>query len=672
MKRINLVNIKQGTASVPKFSNGNTLPLTQLPFAMAAFCPQTNGECGNWFYNPDSRSLEGVRLTHQTSPWIGDYGTFLMLPQTDIPCEEMHNRWSGYRPSEAILRPDYLKLNFLRSQCVFELTPTERGAYIRLNFALADKKWFSLLKVSGDFSAEIRKDGKQIVGYTNGMTPCKAVDFKMYFVIEFSSNVCDLENSVITDKGLHIALKNSNTEAQIAISYISEEQALLNLKQDNVGGFDNACKNAEKIWEEKLSLIEIETENKQIRDTFYSCLYRVHLFPNKAYEINEKGEEIHYCAEDGKIYNGKRYTGNGFWDTYRTVYPLFAIICPDLYREMLEGFVADFRDGGWLPRWTAMGAMDCMPSTLIDAVIADAAVKGIIDGELLETAYKGMLKHAENNSEQRCYGRNGAEAYRKLGYVPSDLEKESVNLTLDAAYGDYCIAEIAKILGDTEKEEQYRKLSLNYKNLFDKQTGFMRVRNSNGEMEETFDPFSWGGGYTEGSAWQNSFAVPHDVEGLAELYGGREEFFKKIDELFAALPIYRVGTYGMEIHEMTEMAAQDFGQCAISNQPSFHIPYIYAALGCPEKSANIINRLCFECFNSGEKGFPGDEDNGTMAAWYIFSILGFYPYCPGKAEYLNVGKMLVTKAKICGKDWNPNDFGAKIPYSNFLNNLKGK
>ncbi len=666
MSKIELVNIKQGTASVPKFSNGNTLPLTQLPFAMAAFCPQTDGDKGNWFYHPTSRSLDGVRLTHQPSPWIGDYGTFLMLPQAYTPCEEVYNCWSGYRPEEAVLRPDYLRLKFLRSNCVFELTPTERGAFIKLNFEKDAPKWLSLLRISGEFSAEINADGTLVTGYTTAMTDSKAVNFKMYFVYKFKNGACNVEKSVVSDKAFHISLNDSAVEAQLAISYISAEQALQNLKSEDTGSFTSAHENAVNLWEEKLSLIEIETKDEKILKTFYSCLYRVHLFPNKAFEIDSKGNKIHYCAETGEILNGIRYTGNGFWDTYRTVYPLFAIIEPEVYREMLEGFVQDYRDGGWLPRWTAMGAVNCMPSTLIDAVIADAAVKGIADGELLKTAFEGMIKHAESDSKQRCYGRNGAVAYTKLGFVPCDLEKESVNLTLDAAYGDYCIAEIAKILGDSETEAKYRKSARNFKNLFDKEWGFMRVRNSNGEFEPTFDPFSWGGGYTEGSAWQNSFAVPHDVEGLAELYGSREKFLAKIDELFAAEPEYRIGTYGAEIHEMTEMASVDFGQCAISNQPSFHIPYIYAALGNMKRSANIVEKLCRECFDSCDSGFPGDEDNGTMAAWYIFSVLGFYPYCPGKAEYVNVGKMLVDKAIICGKEWNSEKFDNKIPYSVFF------
>ncbi len=665
MEKTDLVNVKQGTASVPKFSNGNTLPLTQLPFAMAAFCPQTDGQAGNWFYHPESHSLDGVRLTHQTSPWIGDYGALLIFPQTDIPCEEDYNSWSGYRPEDAVLRPDYLKVKFLRSQCEFELTPTERGAYIRLKYASDYKKWFTVKNISGMFSAQVSDDGKLITGYTTCMTNSKAINFKMYFAIEFTANVCSAESAVLSEKAFHIEINRKDIEAQLAVSYISKEQALQNLKNENTGDFEAARKTAEKIWREKLSLIEIETQNEKLLKTFYSCLYRVHLFPNKAYEIDKNGREVHYSPETGAIYTGKRYTGNGFWDTYRTVYPLLSVISPDVYSEMLEGFIADYKEGGWLPRWTAMGAMDCMPSTLIDAVIADAAVKGIIDGELLKTAYEGMLKHAEHNSEQRCYGRNGAEAYRKLGFVPCDLEKESVNLTLDAAYGDFCIAEIAKILGDHENEEKYRKSSLNYRNLFDKESGFMRVRDSRGKTKEDFDPFSWGGGYTEGSAWQNSFAVPHDTEGLAELYGGKEPFLRKIDEIFAAPAIYRVGTYGMEIHEMTEMAAADFGQCAISNQPSFHLPYIYAVMGETGKSAYWVKRLCTEAFDSSERGFPGDEDNGTMAAWYIFSVLGIYPYCPGKAEFVNTGKMLADSVKICGKEFNAAGYGNTVPYGIF-------
>ena len=307
-----------------------------------------------------------------------------------------------------------------------------------------------------------------------------------------------------------------------------------------------------------------------------------------------------------------------------------------------------------------------MPSTLIDAVICDGAVKGFIDKADLETALEGMIHHSEKNSGKRNFGRNGAEIYCKLGYVPYDEEKESVNLTLDAAYGDWCIAEIAKILGKTDTESKYRKRALNYQNLFDKETGFMRAKNKKGEFRPDFTPFGWGRDYTEGSAWQTSFAVPHDIEGLAELYGGREKLLEKIDELFAAPPEYEVIGYGSEIHEMTEMAAVDFGQCAISNQPSFHIPYIYSALGDVEKTAYWVRKLCDNAFSYENDGFPGDEDNGTTAAWFIFSVLGLYPFCPGKPEFVK-GVKQVEKAFIGEKELDINRFSSNnIQYKDLI------
>ena len=378
-------------------------------------------------------------------------------------------------------------------------------------------------------------------------------------------------------------------------------------------------------------------------------MYRTGLFPHKAYELHD-GKSVHYCPFDGSVRPGVRYTDNGFWDTYRTEYPLLARIARSEYAEMLEGFIADYRDGGWLPRWPSIGERGCMPSTLIDAVIADAAVKGIVRKELLETALEGMLKHANTDAPNEDLGRQGAGAYVKYGYVPKDIvDHDSVNLTLDAAYGDFCIAQVAHVLCKPEIEAQYRLRARNYKNIFDAQTGFMRGKKTDGTFDDDFDPYTWGGDYTEGSAWQSSFAVPHDVDGLAALYGGRDKLIAKLDELFAVPPLYNIGGYGCEIHEMTEMAAADFGQCAISNQPSFHLPYLFAVLGEPGKTAYWVRRLCEEAFSDADDGFPGDEDNGTTAAWYILSTLGIYDICPGKNETSRI-PMLCRSAKVLGKD----------------------
>ncbi|MBO5287179.1 MAG: GH92 family glycosyl hydrolase [Clostridia bacterium] len=654
MKRISKVNIKMGTSSVQRFSYGNTLPLTQLPFGMASFCPQSDGkgkEVNRWFYNPVYPYTEGIRLTHQPSPWIGDYGTFLMTPQNDVIADNGAEAWTGYK--ELCISPSYLALELIRSNSVFELTPTERGCAIRLTFKDERKSCLSILPTLGNYTFKLDKETNTLYGTNDGHSQDVAVKFKMYFVIRFQSGAVDFDNSYSKGKGkdacIHIALNQRSIEAKVAISYISHEMALESLERELAPFTFNALKKkGEDIWEEILSRIEITPESKKQERTFYSCMYRTFLFPRKAYEIKKDGTRVHYSPCDGKIRKGVRYIDNGFWDTYRTTFPLFSMIAREEYAEMLEGFVNDYLEGGWLPRWISIGEVGCMPSTLIDAVIAEAVVNGIGSNELWENALRGMLHHANNPSSEHRYGRNGIVEYLKYGYVPRDVEKESVNLTQDSAYGDWCIAVVADALGKKDLAKEYFERANNYKNIFDKKTGFMRGKDKNGKMADTFDILSWGGEYTEGSAWQNSFATPHDFNGLAELHGGKDKLIKKLDELFNTAPLYKVFGYNGEIHEMTEMAQVDFGQCAISNQPSFHIPFIYAELGKPEKTEYWVRRICTELFKAEIDGYPGDEDNGSMSAWYIFACLGRYPICPGRREHVTF-KPLLKGAKILGK-----------------------
>lgn len=678
MKYCDFVNTKQGSKSVHRFSNGNTLPLVQLPFGMAAFCPQTSDGNIRWYYHPDNRSFEGLRLTHQPSPWIADYGAVVfMLQKTPLKLDG-EDRWSGFRPQDTVLKPYYVKFDLLRTRSTFELTPTERCAKAIVSFEDGENNYFSVHSVKDSYNFEFCKDKNALYIKTNNCSGGEHKDFWEYVIVKFPDGAADcskiqrdeddaVEGTSVSgeDVAMHIHLTGKKTEIAIATSYISFEQAEINLNREiGMKAFDEIKTEGENIWENYLSRIEIEAKDEKQMKTFYSCMYRAFLYPHKCSEIDADGKEIHYCPHDGKINEGVRFTDNGFWDTYRTVYPFFSIVAKDEMKQMLKSYINEYRECGWLPRWLSIGEHGCMPSTLVDAVICDGAVKGMIDKADLETALEGMLKHSVTDAPESYFGRNGAEAYCKLGYVPYDLERESVNLTQDAAYGDWCIAEIAKILGKTDIENEYRKRAENYKNLFDKGTGFMRARNSQGAFRPDFTPNGWGRDYTEGSAWQNSFAVPHDIEGLAELYGGKEKLTEKIDELFAARPDYEIVGYGCEIHEITEMAAADFGQCAISNQPSFHIPYIYSALGNIEKSAYWAEKLCEEAFSYEDDGFPGDEDNGTMAIWYIFSVLGFYPFCPGKKEFVK-GKKQVRKSVINGKDFDADKFGAVIPYSEF-------
>jgi len=647
MSRLHLVNIKQGTKSVPRFSAGNTLPLIQRPFGMASFAPQTERR-GSWFYHPDAHSVEGIRLTHQPSPWIGDYGTVLMTPQNDLIADTAEGAWSGFRPRETVMTPAYLKLTFLRSNCVFELTPTERGAAVRLTFGDARPSVLSFLPVMGKYAYTLYPERNLIIGETDGQQNGSGKNFRMHFAVQFPEGSVNFDATrLVGDNSsettaLHVALKERCVEYTLATSYISAEQACLNLQRECTGRtFDTLLSENNAIWEEYLSRIDVrfdETGDDMLR-TFYTCLWRTFLFPHKCYELDADGNPIHYAPCDGSTRPGVRYTDNGFWDTARTVYPLFTLIARDEFAEMLEGFVNDYREGGWLPRWLSIGEVGCMPSTFIDCVIACAVANGIGDRKTWEDGLEGMLKHANHNGPEARFGRNGAESYVKYGYVPRDECRESVNLTLDAAYGDWCIAVIAEALGKTELVPEYMRRSKNYANLFDSETGFMRGRDTQGRMADDFDPIKWGGEYTEAAAWQTTFAVPHDIDGLAALFGGRDAMIAKLDALFATPPAYRCHGYGFEIHEMTEMAAVDYGQCAISNQPSFHLPYLYCALGQPEKATYWVHRMARETMSWADDGFPGDEDNGTTAAWYVFACLGMYPLCPGRKEMVHIDPM---------------------------------
>ena len=652
MQYLPLVNAKMGTKSVRRRSHGNTLPLTQIPFGMNSFCLQTQSQ-DSWFYYPEHEYLEGVRLTHMPSPWIDDYATVLMTPQNDVIANTAAAAWSGRRLSDTTEDPDYLAVTLLRSACRFELTPTARAAALRLTFLDERPSYLSFLPTKGSYDYRYDEVTSTLFIATDGGVRDRSVNHTAYIAVQFKPCDVDARGSYTVGEGttraFHLALKSRYVEARLGVSYISEQMAVAAIARECADkSFEDIRSEARREWEQKLSRIEIETDDDAQLRTFYSCLYRVFLFPHRAYEIDADGKPVHYSSADGRTYPGVRYTDNGFWDTFRTVYPLFSLIAREEFSEMLDGFVNDYREGGWLPRWMAMGEMGAMPSTLIDGVIAEAATSGVAKRETLECALEGMLKHANVAAPERRFGRQGILDYVKYGYVPRDKYEESVNLTLDFAYGDWCIATVARALGREQLVAEYTARSKSYRNLFDPTTGFMRGRDTEGRMADGFDPTSWGGEYTEAAAWQSSFAVPHDVEGLAALFGGREQLLAKLDALFQTPPRYRVFGYGAEIHEMTEMALLDFGQMAICNQPSFHIPFLFSALGEQEKTDYWVERLARETFSATTDGYPGDEDNGTMSAWYIFATLGMYRLCPGKDEWIPT-KRLVRSAKILGK-----------------------
>ena len=302
-----------------------------------------------------------------------------------------------------------------------------------------------------------------------------------------------------------------------------------------------------------------------------------------------------------------------------------------------------YRESGYLPKWLSPDERGLMPGTLIDAVIADAAVKDI-RRDLMPEFLTAMEKGATVQSKHPNYGRQGTEDYLTYGYVPNHYH-ESVNHTLDYAYSDFCISQVAKVLEEEEMTKKYQQQSLNYQNIFDYESGFMRSKDKDGKFREPFSANRWGQDYAEGSAWQSSFAVYHDFSGLIGKYGGSERYKEKLIELCNQPPTFDPGGYGFEIHEMSEMAAIEFGQLAISNQPSFHYPYLFSYIGQPEMAQPLLKQLMTQTFDDSPMGYPGDEDNGSMAAWYIFNSLGFYPVTPGTGEYV-IGMPLIDKAVL--------------------------
>jgi predicted alpha-1,2-mannosidase len=319
------------------------------------------------------------------------------------------------------------------------------------------------------------------------------------------------------------------------------------------------------------------------------------------------------------------------------------LVYPERLGEILQGWVNAYHEGGWMPQFPAPGYRACMSGSLIDSLFADAVVKDIA-GFDKEAAYEGLHKHATQPGDpDRGYGRQGIEYYLKLNYLPADKVDQSVAETADAAYGDFCIAQIAAKLSKQDDAKLFQKRSENWRNIFDPQVRFFRGKNEDGSWLVPFDPFTWGSPYEEGAAWQHRWNAPHDVPGLISALGGNQAAAAALDEMLALPPRFHVGVYGQEIHEMSEMAALPFGQYMHNNQPVHNVLYLFAAAGRPDRTQYWVRRVLNEAYSPAN--FCGDEDTGSMAAWYILSALGFYPLCPGKAEY-TLGSPLFAQAAI--------------------------
>ena len=616
------IDTRFGTASKHAFSRGNTLPYTGVPFGMNYFVPQTSDQEGSWFFDPHLPIFQGIRLTHQPSPWIGDYSWLLLTPITgEISGDTLFHRQSSYAQDKASFQPHYLKIFSLRYQIETQLSPTCYGSSIQLR--QIQGKALSLYLHAADELRVEQVDKRTMTLRQEGET--NKSPLVMYTALAFSVEILS-----ITQEGQdwRIDLAGAEVQVQLATSFISKEQALFNLpKQD----FEETKQDAKTSWENLLGRFDVVETGSVDRTFFDHCLYRLFLFPQTFYEVNEQGKNIHMDLASRTIKPGLLFTNNGFWDTFRTSFPLFALIIPEYYRQFLEGFLNSYRDTGYLPKWLAPDERGMMPGTLIDGLIADSACKNMAP-ELEEEFLKAMLETATKADPKAINGRHGLAQYQNLGYLSTD-HHESVSHTLDYAYSDFCISTCAAKLDQADLAQTYTQYSKNYQNLFDPETGYMRARDVDGNFRPDFSPYSWGRDYAECSAIQASLGVLHDISGLSQLMGGKEAFSNYLLKACQSIPLFETTGYGYEIHEMSEMATAPFGQLAISNQPSFHIPYLFRYSNYPQYTSLLIKTLRQKAFRAGWDAYPGDEDNGSLSAWYVWSTLGLYPTCPGKASY---------------------------------------
>jgi predicted alpha-1,2-mannosidase len=659
---VEYVNPLMGTASKPDLSNGNTYPAIALPWGMNFWTPQTGKMGDGWAYTYDADKIRGFKQTHQPSPWMNDYGQFAIMPVTGGLKFKEDDRASWFSHKAETSKPYYYSVYLADANVTTEITPTERAAQFRFTYPKSDSSFVVVDALNKGSYIKILPEQRKIIGYSTkyarGPLP---KNFKNYFVIYFNKpftisktwsdkslkDGLELESD---HSGAIVGFKTAAGEkviAKVASSFISFEQADLNLKRELANDDFDATKNkAKAIWNKTLSRISVEGGSIDQTRTFYSSLYRTLFFPNKLYEIDASNQIVHWSPYNGKILPGYMFAGTGFWDTFRALYPFLNLVYPSINKEMQQGLINDYKEGGWLPEWSSPGYANIMVGNNSASVVSDAYIKGI-RGYDINTLWEAVTHGANNEGPIEAVGRDGVKYYNELGYVPFDVKKsENAAKTLEYAYDDFAIYNLGRALGKPESEIGiYAKRSMNYKNLFDPSTGLMRGKNQDGTFQSPFSPFKWGGAFTEGNSWHYTWSVFHDIAGLSKLMGGKEKFVMKLDSVFSLPPVFDESNYGGVIHEIREMQIANMGQYAHGNQPIQHMIYLYNYGGAPWKTQYWARETMNRMYRATPDGYCGDEDNGQTSAWYVFSALGFYPVTPAVDQYV-LGAPLFKKATL--------------------------
>ncbi|KFU77397.1 alpha-1,2-mannosidase, putative [Amycolatopsis lurida] len=664
------VRTTRGTHSSDKFSRGNNFPATAVPHGFNFWTPVTDAAATNWIYSyhrhndaANRPALQAFALSHQPSPWMGDRHTFQVMPGIGPVEADRTKRALAFSHDDEIDRPHHYGVRFANGVTT-DIVPADHAALFRFTFP-GDRGWLLFDNARNRGGLRLDAANGVVTGHTWVRSRLSAGARRMFVHAEFdvpAERGARIRRPVWRTVTGFLEFAAGEVTMRIATSLISLAQAKRNLDQEIPAGmtFEQVRDQARAQWAGVLDRIEIEGATEDQRTTFYSNLYRLFLYPNSAHEVTPKG--VRHASPvirrlwpstrtrtGAKVVDGEMYVNNGFWDTYRTTWPAYALLTPGRCGKMIDGFVQQYREGGWISRWSSPGYANLMTGTSSDVAFADAYLKGV-RGFDVEAAYEAALKNATVTPRGQSVGRKGLHESIFLGFTPTSVH-EGLSWALEGCINDFGLANFAEALGRHDDAAYFRQRSRQYANHFDHLIGFFQGRNRDGSRHfaaEGYDPEAWGGDFTETNSWNTAFSVPHDGAGLAALHGGTEALESKLDTFFATPETGRKpGSYGGLIHEMTEARDVRMGQYGHSNQPSHHIPWIYHYAGAPAKTQRIVREVLRKLYVGSDlgQGYPGDEDNGEMSAWYVFAALGFYPLAMGSPEYV-IGAPLFTRATV--------------------------
>jgi len=657
---VQYVNTLQGTNSKHELTRGNTYPTTALPFGMHTWTPQTGKNGDGWKYQYFKDKICGFQQAHQCSSWTRDYAVFSFMPEINQLVVDEDKRETKFSHANETAKPNYYQVKF-DNGINTEIAPTERGAHIRFSFPKAKKSFLVLDGYTGLSGVKIYPTQRKITGYVNNGEGFKK-GWKSFFVAVFDqpfqaygtwenqskSIKADSISAEGKGKGLYLEFKAGvKVQVKTASSYISEEQAALNLDRElgTHKNLEQTKAKAAEIWNKSLGKIEVEGGSKADMETFYSCFFRASLFSRKFYELDKSGNPVYFSPYDGAVHEGYMFTDTGFWDTFRAQFPLNTLVQPEMHGHYMKAMLDAYDQCGWLPSWSFPSEAGSMIGNHAISLFTDAWAKGIrtFDPEKVLKAY--LHESTNKGPWGPANGRDGWREYYQLGYVPYPKYREATAKTLEYAYDDFCGHHLAEMTGKPFYQEIFKRQMYNYKNVYDASSRFMRGKDELGNWAKNFDPTEWGGPFTEGNAWHWQWSVFQDTQGLVDMMGGDKNFVAKLDSVFTQPNTVNTGSYGGMIHEMTEMVMANMGQYAHGNQPIQHMVYLYNYAGEPWKAQFHAREVMRKLYNATENGYPGDEDQGQTSSWYVLSALGIYSVTPGTGEYV-IGSPAFKKITI--------------------------